>query len=240
VTLPYNNCMCEITWLGHGTFQLRFPGGQVALIDPWLDGNPSYPKDHQLDRLDLILITHGHFDHIGSVLELARRFRPQVIANYEICTWLAAQGVENTCGMNKGGTQQAGPIRVTMTHALHSSGISDNGQLIYGGEAGGYILHFSDGRSAYFAGDTAIFAEMQLYRELYAPQLAFLPIGDLFTMDPREAALAARLLGVKQVIPMHYGTFPPLTGRPEQLEALLQTHGAAAVWTLQAGHPVKW
>jgi L-ascorbate metabolism protein UlaG (beta-lactamase superfamily) len=233
--------MCEITWLGHGTFQLRFPTGEVVLIDPWLNGNPSYPKNHTLDRLDVMLITHGHFDHVADAVELARKFQPQVIANYEICTWLASKGVENTCGMNKGGGQSAGPMRVTMTHALHSSGISDNGALVYGGEAGGYILHLPGGRNAYFAGDTAIFSEMQLYRELYAPELAFLPIGDLFTMSPREAALAAKLLGVRTVIPMHYGTFPPLIGRPEQLAGLLNQQGTPVeVWTLEAGHPVAW
>jgi len=231
--------MCEITWLGHGTFQLRFPSGEVVLIDPWTSGNPAYPKHHTIDRVDVMLVTHGHFDHIADAVELAKKFTPKVIANYEICSWLASKGVANASGMNKGGAQEAGPIRVTMTHALHSSGIADDGKLVYGGEAGGFMLHFAGGRNAYFAGDTAVFSEMALYKELYAPELAFLPIGDLFTMSPKEAALAAKLLGVRKIIPMHYGTFPPLTGRPEQLAELLRGT-PATVWPLTIGEPATW
>ena len=233
--------MLEITWLGHGTFQLRLEAGEVVLIDPWTNGNPSYPAGHAFDRLDVMLITHGHFDHIADAVDLARKYKPQVIANYEICAWLESKGVENACGMNKGGRQQAGPFSVTMTHALHSSGISDEGKLLYGGEPGGYILHLPGGRNAYFAGDTAIMAEMSLYAELYQPELAFLPIGDLFTMSPKEAAMACRLLKVRKVIPMHFGTFPPLTGRPEQLAELLAAESTLTeVWTLTPGDAVNW
>ncbi|MBE7542866.1 MAG: metal-dependent hydrolase [Bryobacteraceae bacterium] len=232
--------MLEITWLGHGTFQLRLDSGEVVLIDPWTNGNPSFPAGHDFDRLDVMLITHGHFDHIADAVDLARKFKPQVIANYEICAWLESKGVLNACGMNKGGAQQAGPMKVTMTHALHSSGISDEGRILYGGEPGGYILHLPDGRNAYFAGDTAVMAEMSLYAELYRPELAFLPIGDLFTMGPEEAALACRLLKVPKVIPMHFGTFPPLIGRPEQLAGLLGPESPTEVWPLTPGEPVSW
>ena len=232
--------MLEITWLGHSTFQFRLESGEVILMDPWTNGNPSYPAGHSFDRLDVMLITHGHFDHIADAVDLARKFKPQVIANYEICAWLESKGVENACGMNKGGAQQAGPVKVTMTNALHSSGISDEGRILYGGEAGGYILHLPDARNVYFAGDTAVMAEMGLYAELYRPELAFLPIGDLFTMGPEEAALACRLLKVKKVVPMHFGTFPPLIGRPEQLAGLLGPEAEAEVWPLTAGEPVNW
>jgi L-ascorbate metabolism protein UlaG (beta-lactamase superfamily) len=232
--------MLEITWLGHGTFQLGLDSGEVVLIDPWTNGNPSFPAGHDFDRLDVMLITHGHFDHIADAVDLARKFKPQVIANYEICAWLESKGVENACGMNKGGAQQAGPMKVTMTHALHSSGISDEGRILYGGEPGGYILHLPDGRNAYFAGDTAVMAEMGLYAELYRPELAFLPIGDLFTMGPEEAALACRLLKISKVIPMHFGTFPPLIGRPEQLAGLLGPESPTEVWPLTPGEPVSW
>lgn len=231
--------MLEITWLGHGSFQLGLESGERILIDPWLTGNPKCPEGLEISRIDTMLITHGHFDHVGDAVALARKFKPQVIANYEICAWLESKGVENACGMNKGGGQQAGPVRVTMTHALHSSGISDEGRILYGGEAGGYIIHLSDGRNVYFAGDTAIFAEMALYAELYRPELAFLPIGDHFTMSPDEAALACRMLKVRTVVPMHYATFPLLSGSPAALAERLAGAGCQ-VWTLEPGVPVRW
>lgn len=231
--------MIEITWLGHGTFQLGLESGERILIDPWLTGNPKCPEGLEISRVDTMLITHGHFDHVGDAVALARKFKPQVIANYEICAWLESKGVENACGMNKGGGQQAGPVRVTMTHALHSSGISDEGRILYGGEAGGYIIHLSDGRNVYFAGDTAIFAEMALYAELYRPELAFLPIGDHFTMSPDEAALACRMLKVRTVIPMHYATFPLLSGSPAALAGRLEGVDCR-VWAVEPGVPVHW
>ena len=231
--------MIEITWLGHGTFQFKLESGEVVLIDPWLEGNPAYPKGHTISRLDTILITHGHFDHVADAIALARKFKPKVIANYEICSWLETKGIKNTSGMNKGGTQEAGTLRVTMTHALHSSGISDGANFIYGGEAAGYVLHFEGGPKAYFAGDTGVFSDMALIAELYQPELAFLPIGDLYTMDPLQAALACKLVKAKKVIPMHFGTFPPLTGRPERLAELVKPLGVE-VWTLTPGQTVSW
>jgi L-ascorbate metabolism protein UlaG (beta-lactamase superfamily) len=228
----------EITWLGHGSFQLRLDSGEVVLLDPWVDGNPSYPAGHSIARVDCILVTHGHFDHIHDVVPLAKKFSPKVVAIYETCAWLESKGVKNTSAMNKGGTQQVGPLAVTMTHAVHSCGILDDGRIVYGGEASGYVLRFPDGRAAYFAGDTAVFSDMALIAELYRPELAFLPIGDLFTMDPKQAAMACRLVKPKRVIPMHFGTFPPLTGRPEGL-ASLDTAGAE-VWPLKPGVPVSW
>lgn len=231
--------MIEITWLGHGTFQLKLEDGEIVLIDPWINGNPKSPHGFKIDRIDTMLITHGHSDHVADAVQLARRFKPKVISNFEIAAWLESKGVQNTGGMNKGGSQTAGSLKVTMTHALHSSGIQDGNSIVYGGEAAGFILHFADGRKAYFAGDTSVFSDMALYRELYAPQLAFLPIGDYYTMDPKQAALAARLLGVKQVIPIHFGTFPILSGTPAELAALVKPDGVE-VWELQPGTPVRW
>ncbi len=232
--------MVEITWLGHGTFQLKLQSSEVVIIDPWLDGNPAYPKGHQIERVDAILISHGHFDHIHDVIPLAQRFQPQVVCIYETGVWLESKGVRKVSGMNKGGSQQVGPLTVTMTHAIHSCGILDDGKIIYGGEAAGYIVSFPDGRSAYFAGDTNVFTDMSLIHEIYKPQLAILPIGDLFTMSPREAAVACRLLKAEKVVPAHFGTFPPLTGTPAQLRDLLREPGSPEIWELQPGVPVQW
>ncbi|HXS98831.1 MAG TPA: metal-dependent hydrolase [Candidatus Limnocylindrales bacterium] len=226
----------EITWLGHGTFQFRLPSGQTILMDPWTDGNPKYPAAHKIDRVDTICISHGHFDHIHDVLPLARRFKPEIAAIFETATWLESKGAQNTKAMNKGGSQKLGDLTVTMVHAVHSCGILDEGKIVYGGEAAGYVLHLPDGRTAYFAGDTNVFMDMQLIQRIYKPQLAFLPIGDLFTMSPREAAVACELLNAPKVIPMHFGTFPPLTGTPEQLRKLTDKH----VWELEPGKTVEW
>ena len=231
--------MLEITWLGHGTFQLRLSSGEVLILDPWVEGNPAYPKDHKIDRVDAILISHGHFDHIHDAVPLAKKFSPQVVAIYETGHWLESKGVEKVSPMNKGGSQRVGPITVTMTHAVHSCGILDDGKIIYGGEAAGYVLHLEDGRRIYFSGDTNVFSDMALIEQLYHPELAFLPIGDLFTMSPREAALACTLLKPKQVIPMHFGTFPPLTGRPVELADLIKDL-PTRVLALDPGKPVTW
>jgi L-ascorbate metabolism protein UlaG (beta-lactamase superfamily) len=229
----------EITWLGHGTFQFRLPSGQVIVMDPWTEGNPSYPQGHQIPRVDTICISHGHFDHIHDAVPLAAQFSPEVVAIYETAAWLESKGVKNTRAMNKGGSQKVGEVTVTMTHAIHSCGILDEGKIVYGGEAAGYILRFADNRALYFAGDTNVFSDMALIEQLYHPELIFLPIGDLFTMGPREAALACRLLRPKKVIPMHFGTFPPLTGRPDDLrERILGLE--TDVWPLEPGKPVEW
>lgn len=229
----------EITWLGHGTFQLVLPSGETVLLDPWTDGNPAYPPAHKIMKADLILISHGHFDHIHDAVPLAKKFDAPVVAIYEICQWLESKGVRNVRPMNKGGSQKIGTMTITMTHAVHSCGILDDGKIVYGGEAAGFVLRFEEGRTAYFSGDTNVFSDMQLIQEMYRPELAFLPIGDLFTMSPREAAVACRLLKIKKVIPMHFGTFPGLTGRPEQLAELLVGSGTE-VWPLEAGKSVNW
>ncbi len=232
--------MIEITWLGHGTYTMRLETGEVILVDPWIDGNPAYPAGHTLDRVDVILVSHGHFDHIHGVLPLSEKFSPQIVAIYETSHWLEKKGAKNVIGMNKGGTVKVGPVSVTMTHAVHSCGILDDGNIIYGGEAAGYVVRLPDRRSVYCAGDTNVFSDMQLIERLYHPELAFLPIGDLYTMSPREAALACRMLDARKVIPLHFGTFPPLTGRPEQLAELLRDQPGTEIWPLEPGKTVQW
>ncbi|MDQ2774195.1 MAG: metal-dependent hydrolase [Acidobacteriota bacterium] len=231
--------MTQITWLGHATFELRFDTGEVLIFDPWIEGNPAYPKDYKIAKVDVIAASHAHSDHIGGLIPLAREFQPKIVCMFEIATWLESKGIQNTIGINKGGTVDLGFAKLTMTHAIHSSAIKDGDQMLYGGEAAGYILTARDGRRAYFAGDTALFGDMALIAQLYEPEIAFLPIGDHFTMGPHEAAHAARLLKVKRVIPMHYGTFPALTGRPEELAAKLTKDGIE-VWTLKQGETVQW
>jgi len=206
------------------------------VIDPWVESNPMCPAElKKFDRLDTLLITHGHFDHIADAVDLARQFKPQVVAIFETCLWLESKGVQNTSGMNKGGTQKVGEIEVTMTHAVHSCGILDGDKVIYGGEACGYIVRLPGGLTLYHSGDTAVFGDMKLIGELYEPQLVLLPIGDFYTMGPREAAVAIRLLGSRHVVPMHFGTFPMLTGRPERLREITEDINGLEIHALKPG-----
>lgn len=231
--------MIQITWLGHATFELHFDSGEVLLFDPWIEGNPSFPKGYELKKVDVIAISHAHFDHVNDVIPVAKKFSPKVVAIFETASYFEKKGVKNTVGINKGGTVDLGFAKLTMTHALHSCSIKDGDNMLYGGEAAGYVLTLKDGRTAYFAGDTAVFGDMALIGELYQPELAFLPIGDHFTMGPHEAAHAARLLKVKRVIPMHYGTFPALTGTPQALSEKLTKDGIE-VLTLKQAQPFTW
>lgn len=219
----------SLTWLGHNSFKLVTRGGKTVLLDPWVESNPACPKDQKtFDRLDVMTISHGHGDHMGDAVTLGKKFKPTVICNYEIHLFLQKKGVANTSPMNKGGTQEQHGLRFTMVHAVHSSGIEDGGQVIYGGEACGFVIALEDGTKIYHAGDTAAHADMALIAELYQPEIALLPIGDLYTMSPREAAVAARLLQPKLIVPAHYGTFPALGGTPDQLRSELKKQGVSA------------
>jgi L-ascorbate metabolism protein UlaG (beta-lactamase superfamily) len=215
-----------ITWLGHATFLLQSPGGKKILFDPWVTGNPTSPESaKKLGALDLILITHGHGDHTGDAVAIGRSSGAQTVAPYEVSVWLGSKGLQNVTGMNPGGTLRILGLSITMVPAVHSSSVEEDGKIIYLGIATGYIVTFEDGLTIYFAGDTSIFGDMRLIGEIYRPTIAFLPIGDLYTMGPEQAAKACELLGVKQVVPMHYGTFPALTGTPDALKKLVEPRG---------------
>ena len=213
----------KLTWLGHATFRIETPGGKTVIIDPWIVGNPMCPPNEKdVKKADVLLCTHAHGDHIGDAVEIAKKHNPVVVAIYELGLWFEKKGVKQVAGMGKGGTQTVGDLKVTMVHADHSCGIEDGGQVIYGGEPCGYVIEFSNGIRLYHAGDTAVFGDMQIIRDLYKPAIAMLPIGDHYTMGPREAAYACKLLRPKTVIPMHFGTFPVLTGRPGELKKLVK------------------
>jgi L-ascorbate metabolism protein UlaG (beta-lactamase superfamily) len=212
----------QLTWLGHATFRAVTPGGKAIYIDPWVMGNPACPAaEKQIKKVDVMLCTHGHFDHIGDAVEIAKEFNPTVVGIPELLKWMEKKGVKNASPMNKGGTQVVGDVKVTMVHADHSCGITDGDEIVYGGEACGFVVEFETGLKLYHAGDTNVFGDMAIIRDLYEPDIALLPIGDHYTMSPREAAYAAKLLQAKTIIPMHFATFPVLTGTPSDLKKLL-------------------
>jgi L-ascorbate metabolism protein UlaG (beta-lactamase superfamily) len=211
-----------LTWLGHAAFRLDSPGGKRIYVDPFLNGNPKCPEsEHEPERCDLIVVTHGHGDHTGDAAAIAQRFGCPLVAPLELRGWFTGQGVADDGGAhspNKGGTVDVDAIKITLTDANHSSSTPDG---TYAGEPCGIVLELEDGLKLYFAGDTNVFGDMALIARIYRPDVAVVPIGDHFTMGPREAAVAVELLGVKRVVPCHYGTFPVLVGTPDQLRELV-------------------
>jgi len=222
----------RITWLGHATVLVTTHKGTTILIDPFIKQNPKYPKDFVLpEKIDYILLTHGHGDHMSDAVPVATKHGSTVVAIYELADYVARKGVAHTIGMNLGGTVRLDDVAATMVEAKHSAGVQDEHGTHYVGVAAGYVLTIEEGPVLYHAGDTAVFGDMQLIRELYAPEVAMLPIGGHFTMGPKEAALAVRFLAPKTVLPIHFGTVPQLTGTPQALAALVDSTVEVVRWS---------
>jgi L-ascorbate metabolism protein UlaG (beta-lactamase superfamily) len=226
----------ELTFCGHATFTIKTPSGKHVIVDPWLEQNPACPpRLKNPAKLDTVLITHGHFDHIADAVSLAKKHDAMCVGIFETIHWLGSKGVKQLTGMNKGGTVEVNGMSVTMVHAQHSCGILDGDTIVYGGEACGYVITFDNGVKVYHAGDTCVHSDMKVIGELYKPDIALLPIGDHYTMDPAQAAYAIRLLGTKVIVPMHYGTFPILTGTPEKLRELTKDIAGLQIVDLRPG-----
>ncbi len=213
----------KITWLGHSAFLIEGDGRKVV-IDPFLTGNPAFPKDLKgplSEAIDCLLLTHLHSDHAGDVVTLSKN-ASKIVAIFEICKWLELKGITNCDPMNIGGTIENEGMIVHMVPAFHSSGFIENGSIVYGGNPCGYVIEFA-GHRIYHAGDTGLFLDMQLINGLYSPDTCLLPIGDRFTMGPREASIACNeFFDARTIIPMHYKTFPALTGKAEDFKKLVK------------------
>jgi L-ascorbate metabolism protein UlaG (beta-lactamase superfamily) len=235
-----------ITWLGHATFHIVTPGGAKILIDAWVDTNPACPDTWKqrvhAEGIDAIFVTHGHFDHIADLIALAGATGATIVGQFDVTGWLASKGIpeDRLLGFNKGGTVEIAGVRATMTHATHSSTFNDSGVIVPMGAEAGYVLRMANGFTIYHTGDTAVTADMQIIGDLYRPDLAILPIGDHFTMDPRQAAYALKLIRPKYAIPEHYATFPLLSGTPAALREHMNEFGVdAEVIALAPGESIQ-
>jgi len=225
-----------LTWLGHAAFRLDTASGKRIYVDPFLNGNPKCPQSEQTpERVDIIAVTHGHGDHVGDTVELAQKHGASVVALVELAGWLGKHGVDEgkLQAPNKGGTVDVDGVKFTLTNAFHSGSGPDGS---YVGEPSGIDVRAEDGKPLYLAGETCVFGDMQLIGRIYEPDIAILPIGDHYTMGPKEAAVAVELLGVKRIVPSHWGTFGLLTGTPEALEQLAPS--GVTIEKLQPGDSV--
>ncbi len=230
----------KVTYLGHAAFRVVSPQGLTILIDPFLKNNPKTPEGlKEVDKADLILVTHGHGDHLGDTLAIAQKTNASVVAMAELATYLTKKGLKNVVRMNKGGKYTFKGIQIVMTHAIHSSSVTEGDQVIYAGEPVGFVIRLENGFSIYHAGDTAVFSDMKIIGDLYEPNLALLPIGSHFTMDPKEAAYAAKLIRPQYIIPMHYGTWPLLTGTLDEFSRLMKDQPNVKVIPIQPGQTIE-
>jgi L-ascorbate metabolism protein UlaG (beta-lactamase superfamily) len=230
----------KITYLGHSAFKLVSPQGVVLYLDPFLKNNPMTPPAlKEVDKADLILPTHGHGDHLGDTVSIAQKTNASVVAMNELGIYLTKKGLKNVVRMSKGGSYTAKGIRITMVNAQHSSSVVEGDQVIYTGEPAGFIIRFENGFTVYHAGDTAVMADMKIFGDLYKPNLAFLPIGSRYTMDPQEAAYACQLLRPQYVVPMHYGTWPVLTGTPDDFVGRMKDQPQVKVIVMKPGQTIE-
>lgn len=222
----------KITWLGHATVLIQSAKGTTVLVDPFIENNPKYPKQFALPaKIDYVILTHGHGDHISDAVPVAKNYGATVVAIYELADYVTKQGVEKTIGMNLGGTVEIGDMTASMVDARHSSGAQDKEGTHYVGVAAGFVITPKGGPVLYHAGDTHVFGDMRLIGELYKPEVAMLPIGGYYTMGPKEAALAVQYLGAKTILPLHWGTFPMLTGTPAELAKLVGKGVKVVEWS---------
>jgi L-ascorbate metabolism protein UlaG (beta-lactamase superfamily) len=234
----------SLTWLGHATVLLTTSSGTRIVFEPWVDGNPKSPITlGALGNIDGIAVTHGHFDHMASVAALADATGATVVCVPEMAAYFASVGVGNIVEMNKGGTVHLLDVSLTMVSADHSCGVAvgDNVPYAYGGNPVGFIVGLPAGQGGpiYVSGDTNVFGDMSLIRELYAPEIGLMPIDGHYNMGPREAAHAVQLLGLSRVVPIHYGTFPQLTGTPDELRSQLKSsESTAATISIEPGQSV--
>lgn len=221
----------QITWYGHSAFRLDF-GGTALLIDPFFTGNPAFVSDKAAAIKDVtqIVLTHGHADHVGDALDIAKQNGATVTTNYDLCMWLAGKGLEKFNPMNTGGTSDLGAFTVTMVRADHSSGDIVDGMPIYLGNPCGVIIKTIGEPTVWHMGDTDIFSDMALLTEIHQPKVAMVPIGDRFTMSPVTAALAVkRFLKVDAVIPCHYGSFPIIEPNADTFVAEMKGHATKVI-----------
>ncbi len=231
-----------ITWLGHATTRLILADGRVVFIDPWLTDNPSCPDEaRKPERCDVILLTHGHIDHVGEVQTLIQRSNPIVVGNYDLCSALRQTiGRGRFEGMNTGGTLDLGGIRVSLTIAFHSSSVDVSGGLVYAGMPNGIVVKVDGLATIYQAGDTEVFGDMRLIAQMHQPRICILPIGDRFTMGAAGAALACEMLEPAAILPIHYGTFPLLTGTPDAFRTALAPIYRERLLVPSPGESMSW